>query len=165
MAYTRGPQTTLAGIGLKQNPLNSISNPPGIVPVTLDAEIATTTSAGMVIVGNNINVEPDGTISVTFPPPGQPCSAILVTTDYTVQSTDYYIGVTSTGPTNIFLPENPQDCIQLIIKADMSPPLGNRKVTIVAQGTSTIDGATTHVLTVPYESVNLISQGNNWHVI
>jgi hypothetical protein len=47
----------------------------------------------------------------------------------------------------------------------MEAPLGNRKITIVPQGSNTIDGATSHVLTIPYESVNLISQGNNWHVI
>jgi len=165
MAYNRPPQVTLAGVGLKQNPSPSITQPPGIVPVTLDADIATTTSLGVVKVGNNIDVTPDGTISVTFPSPEHPCRAILVTTDYTALTSDYYIGVKSSGPVNVFLPDNPEDCIQLVIKADMGPPLGTRKVTIVAQGTSTIDGDSTRVLTVPYESVNLISQGNSWHVI
>lgn len=165
MAYLRPPNTVFAGKALKQNPGPESLDPSGVLTVTLDAETASKTDLGVVKVGDGIDVTPDGTISVTFPPPEHPCNAILVTGDYAAQPTDYYIGIKSTGPTNIFLPENPMDCIQLIIKADMGPPLGPRKVTIIAQGTSTIDDAPTHVLTVPYESVNLISQGNSWHVI
>lgn len=165
MAYLRPPNTILAGNGLKQNPPAVPLDPSGLLPVNLDADIASKTNLGVVRVGDGIDVTPDGTISVTFPSPEHPCRAILVSTDYAAQPTDYYIGVNSTGPTKIFLPENPEDCIQLVIKADMGPPLGTRKVTIIPQGISTIDGDTTHVLTIPYESINLISQGGNWHVI
>lgn len=60
MAYTRPPAVTRAGQGLKQTPL-----PPtqAIAPVVLDAEIATTTTLGVVKIGANISVTPDGTIS------------------------------------------------------------------------------------------------------
>ena len=62
MAYTRPPAVTRAGQGLKQTPL-----PPtqAIAPVVLDAEIATTTKLGVVKIGANISVTPDGTISAT----------------------------------------------------------------------------------------------------
>jgi len=62
MAYTRPPAVTRAGQGLKQTPL-----PPtqAIAPVVLDAEIATTTTLGVVKIGANISVTPDGTISAT----------------------------------------------------------------------------------------------------
>jgi hypothetical protein len=57
------------------------------------------------------------------------------------------------------------------VKAEMGPPLGNRKVAIVTvdDGSSltipTIDGNTTYVMTVPWESVTLICRGGDWFKI
>lgn len=93
------------------------------------------------------------------------CNAILVTANYTVQANNYYIGVDSSGPTTITLPANCTTCQELIIKAEMGPPLGNRKVTITTTDGSTIDGANTYIMTVPYQSVNLLCRGGNWHII
>jgi hypothetical protein len=78
---------------------------------------------------------------------------------------DYYIGVDSTGPTTIQLPANISNCLQIIVKAEMGPPLGNRKVTITTTDGSTIDGNTSYVMTVPYESVEVLYRGGNWHKI
>ena len=93
------------------------------------------------------------------------CQAILVSQDYLAQVDDYYIGVNSLGPTTITLPNNPPDCTEIIIKAEMGPPLGNRKVTVAAPLGSTIDGSSTYVIVVPYQSVNLLSRGGLWHII
>lgn len=104
-------------------------------------------------------------------PPGPPgecdceCSAILVTSDYQVTSDDYYVGVNSDGPTNIILPPSPEDCQEIIVKAEMGPPLGNRKVTVTTSDGSDIDGEPQYVMSVPYESVRLISRGGEWHII
>lgn len=95
----------------------------------------------------------------------QQCTTILVSQDYTANVGDYYIGVTSTGPVTITLPANPPDCIELVIKAQMGPPIGNRKVTITTSDGSTIDGGSDYVLVVPYQSVNVMSQGSNWWII
>lgn len=65
MAYNRLPQTVLAGMALKQNPPPSIIQPAGIVPVTLDAEIATTTSLGVVQVGSGLSITVAGVLSAT----------------------------------------------------------------------------------------------------
>ena len=93
------------------------------------------------------------------------CQAILVSQDYLAQVDDYYIGVNSLGPTTITLPNNPPDCTEIIVKAEMGPPLGNRKVTVAAPLGSTIDGSSTYVIVVPYQSVNLLSRGGLWHII
>lgn len=93
------------------------------------------------------------------------CRAILVSQDYTAQVDDYYIGVNSLGPTTITLPNDPPDCREIIVKAEMGPPLGNRKVTVAAPLGSTIDGSSTYVIVVPYQSVNLLSRGGLWHII
>jgi hypothetical protein len=78
---------------------------------------------------------------------------------------DYYIGVNSSGPVTITLPIDCTDCHQIIVKAEMGPPLGNRKVTIAAGNGSTIDGSPDYVMEVPYESVTLFCRGGNWNIV
>lgn len=163
MAYSRNPNSVIAGQALKQIPGPIPVNPAGIIPVTIHAEIASKTQLGVVKIGDNISVTPDGVISVDIQD-NCCCKVKLVKEDYTASETDYYIGVNSSGPTTIYLPKNPKDCIELVIKADMSAPIGNRKVTIKPQGT-TIDGQSQIILTVPYEVLRVISQGGSWHKI
>lgn len=93
------------------------------------------------------------------------CSARLVSQDYVATLDDYYIGVNSLGPTTITLPDNPPDCTEIIVKAEMGPPLGNRKVTVAAPAGSNIDGSSTYVIEVPYQSVNVLSRGGTWHIV
>jgi len=109
--------------------------------------------------------KPDG-------PPGPPgplgpvhcCSARLITEDYVVEPTDYYIGVTSEQPVLVLLP--PSDgCQEVIIKAEMGPPLGNRKVTVMSSDGSLIDGKASHVIEVPYDYIRLLYRGGNWHLV
>jgi hypothetical protein len=47
----------------------------------------------------------------------------------------------------------------------MGPPLGNRKITIVTDNGSLIDGGNNYIIEVPYQSVNLICRGGNWWII
>jgi hypothetical protein len=104
-------------------------------------------------------------------PPGEcscDCQAILVSEDYSADSSDYYIGVNSDGPTVIELPCDVRDCLEIIVKAEMGPPLGNRKITIIPCQDSTackIDGEDSYVIEVPYQSVNLIYRGGNWWIV
>jgi hypothetical protein len=105
-------------------------------------------------------------------PPGPPgecsckCSTILVSESYNATANDCYIGVKSSmSPVTITLPENCTDGHTLIVKAEMKPPIGNRKVTVTTSDESTIDGASKYVITVSYESVVLICRGGNWHII
>lgn len=165
MAYIRPPNTVIAGRALSQNPPPTPLDPAGVLQVNIDANIASKTELGVVQIGDNIDITPDGVISVTFPNACQKCSAIVVDSDYFAQESDYYVGVKAEGPVKIYLPEDPHDCFQLVVKADMGPPLGNKKVTIIAQGSNTIDDEPSVVLTVPYESVTVLSQGGNWHKI
>jgi hypothetical protein len=93
MAYNRQPQTVLAGTGLKQNPPSTIISPAGIIPVEIEAEIATTTGLGVVQVGSGLSITPSGILSAT----GGGSSLInvtLVDDDYSILDTDYYVGAT-----------------------------------------------------------------------
>jgi hypothetical protein len=107
-------------------------------------------------------------------PPGPPgtcnceCKAIVVSEDYTATSNDYYIGVNSEGPVTITLPCSGNTCLEIIVKAEMGPPLGNRKITIVAMDENnicTIDGKLEYIIEVPYDSVNMIYRGGNWWIV
>jgi hypothetical protein len=64
MAYTRPPNSIVAGVGLAQTPASNSLSPSGISLVTLNANIATTSSLGIVQVGGNIKVTPGGIISI-----------------------------------------------------------------------------------------------------
>jgi hypothetical protein len=94
MAYVRQPNVVLAGTALKQNPPASTVSPPGIIPVTLDCEEATTTSLGVIQVGAGLAITPAGVLSAT----GEGSSLInvkLTSVNYTAIASDYYIGATN----------------------------------------------------------------------
>ena len=220
MAYTRNPNSVFAGRGMIQTPPANLLDPAGALPVTLDIDIATTSTLGIVQIGDNISITPEGVISVASPgsgptgpagpqgpsgvtgatgatgpsgvtgptgpsgvtgragpqgptgpsgPKGESehsnCNTKTVTADYAITNNDYYIGVTASGPTTMTLPKNPDDCIELTIKAQMGAPMGTRKITVAAQSPNTINGDATYVMSVPYESVTLISNGGNWWII
>jgi hypothetical protein len=95
-----------------------------------------------------------------------PCNSILISDDYIAGSNDYYIGVRSSGPVTIILPECSNTCQEIVVKAEMGAPLGNRKVTIIpSANTSTIDGDIEYVMNIPWESVQLFCRDGNWFII
>ncbi len=95
MAYNRPPQVTLAGVGLKQNPPPSIIQPPGIVPVTLEAEIATTNSLGVIQVGSGLSITPSGVLSATGSSGSNFVNVTLTGVSYLITADDSYVGATS----------------------------------------------------------------------
>jgi hypothetical protein len=92
MAYVRQPNVIFAGKGLVQNPLPSTLDPPGIIPVTIECEEATTTSLGVIQVGSGLSITPLGVLSATA---GSSLISVKLTSiNYTALATDYYIGAT-----------------------------------------------------------------------
>lgn len=107
-------------------------------------------------------------------PPGPPgpsssgdpiYNTILIDDDYIVTQDDAYIGVNSNKPVDILLPTNPEQGTLYVVKLEMGAPIGNRKVTIMADSGIAIDGGTTVVLQEPYEYVSLIYRGVQWYII
>jgi hypothetical protein len=92
MAYSRQPNAVIAGNALKQNPPASTTTPPGIVPVTLDAEIATDTSLGVIQVGAGLAITPAGILSATGG--SDRINVTLTGVNYTATLSNYYIGAT-----------------------------------------------------------------------
>ena len=93
------------------------------------------------------------------------CSSIVISTDYNATIDDFYIGVNSNGPVTIILPPDAPDCTEIVVKAEMGPPLGNRKITITTSDGSYIDGSNDYVITFPYGAVDLICRGGDWWII
>lgn len=92
-------------------------------------------------------------------------STKLVDSNYAATTEDCYIGVDSKKPVIITLPAVPEDGKIIIVKAEMKPPIGNRKITIEASDGSSIDGYSKHMIQVSHESVKLIYRGHSWHEI
>ena len=95
MAYNRPPQVSLAGRAIKQKPPPTILQPAGIVPVVLDADIATDTSLGVVQVGSGLSITPEGVLSATGGSGSNFITVTLTATNYTVTSNDSYVGATN----------------------------------------------------------------------
>ena len=84
--------------------------------------------------------------------------------DYQVLADDCYIGVNSEGPVTMTLPLLDGKCQKYTFKVERGPPIGPRKVTIVGQGSTTIDGNANYILQQPYETVSIIGT-DNWYII
>ena len=107
-------------------------------------------------------------------PPGPPspdtkecinCSDyILITDDYDAKPTDYYIGCQLTNNTNLILPLDAPEGKILIIKLEMGPPVGNRKLTVKGNG-FTIDGNANITLQNPWECLTIIFRDCSWYII
>lgn len=155
MAYNRQPQTVLAGMALKQSPPPTILQPAGIVAVTLDADIATTTSPGVVQVGSGLSITPSGILSATGG--SSLINVKLTSVDYTASATDYYIGATKKD-IDITLPLGITGKVY-VIKNQVS---GNIKVK--ASGSQKIDTASDVTLGTN-NSIVIVFDGSRWNVI
>ena len=104
-------------------------------------------------------------------PPGSfECSKITVSDNYQASCSNWYIGVNATKPVTITLPCGCDgDNCEIIVKAEMGPPLGNRKITVIPcsddSTITTIDGNLKVVLEVPYSSVRLVFNNGNWWIV
>ena len=88
----------------------------------------------------------------------------LIKQDYTATLNDFYIGVDTETSATITLPEC-ADGKQYVIKAEMKPPIGKRKVRIVSEDGSKFDGYSDHTLHVSHDALWVIRRGEQWHII
>lgn len=94
------------------------------------------------------------------------CCEVKATTikeSYKVQQDDCYIGIINDKSIEIYLPTNPPNGKQLIIKAQQKQ-IANKKIFIVTQNGEKIDGGDELVLQSPYEAVTLI-YNDNWYIV
>lgn len=154
MTYLRLPNSRLPGRALSQTP--AANGDAGILPLTLDADIATTTGLGVVQVGSGLSITPSGVLSAT----GGSSSFINVTltnVDYTATASDYYIGATK-KEIDITLPLGITGKVYVI----KNQATGNIKVK--CSGGQTLDTSSSKTLGSE-SSIIVVFDGSRWNVI
>lgn len=84
------------------------------------------------------------------------------TTNYTATSTDEYIGVSSAAAVTITLPSGVNGRVY-IIKDEYGQ--GSGKITIQPQTGEQVDGKVNYVISVPYQSVQVVFRAGQWRII
>jgi hypothetical protein len=139
------------------------------------------TEYGVVKVGNFIDVDVEGIISSPeiIPGPGvnvnytpgfitiSATGADLIktygtTTSYTATIEDEYIGVSSASAVTITLPNGINGRVYYI-KDEFGQ--GSGKITIQPSSGELIDGKSTYVIGVPYQSVAIVFRAGSWRII
>lgn len=90
---------------------------------------------------------------------------VVIKENYIAKLIDNYIGIDSTRPVTIVLPEGYPDGWNIIIKAHMRPPIGNRKITIRCENDILIDGYDSYVIQTSNDSVSMIFKDGNWWIV
>jgi hypothetical protein len=155
MSYNRTPNTVLAGRGLKQSPSQNGVVPPGVVTVTVDADIATTSSLGLVQIGNNINIDANGVISTSSTTDLIP--VVLVDSNYSVLTTDYYVGATKKNIT-ITLP------LGVVGKVYYIKNQANGSITVQGTSGQTLDSSAFKSLGSE-SAIICVFDGTRWNII
>ena len=88
-----------------------------------------------------------------------------IRSDYHARDGDAYIGICSEKVLTVYLPPAARDGQIIVVKAEMKPPLGNRKINIATTDGSTIDGYSEDCITVSHGSKTFIRNNGNWFII
>lgn len=93
MAYSRPP--VQPGRALKRTPSIPVESTAGVLDFALDADIATTTSLGVVQVGSGLSITPSGVLSAINGGGNNFVTITLTAVSYTITATDSYVGATN----------------------------------------------------------------------
>ena len=88
------------------------------------------------------------------------CNTIGIAEDYAPSFGDYYIGVTTSDPITVTLPESPDDGQTYTIKGEVKKVV----ITITTTDSSKIDGNQTIILRNPYDYVTIVYRGGKWNI-
>lgn len=147
----------LAGNALKQSPQSSTVSPPGVVAVTLDSDIASTTNLGVVQVGSGLSITAGGILSATGGGGFDYLNVKLTAVNYTATLSDQYVGATKDNIV-ITLPTGMLGRVYYI----KNQSSGNIKV----QGTGgqTLDSSTTKTLG-SNAGFMVVFDGTRWNIL
>lgn len=154
MAYSRPP--VQPGRALKRTPAVPIESTAGVLDFALDADIATTTSLGVVQVGSGLAITPSGVLSATNS--GSDFVTVTLTAvSYTVTAADSYVGATNNNIT-ITLPLGTLGRVYYV----KNQSSGNIKVQ--GSGGETIDGAVFQTLG-SNSGFMVVFDGARWNIL
>jgi hypothetical protein len=154
MAYSRPP--VQAGRGLTRSPANPGQTQTGVFDYSLESDIATTTSLGIVQIGSGLAITPLGVLSATNTGNGI-YSVKLTKVNYTAIASDYYIGAIDSGIT-ITLPKGVLGKIYVVKNQD------NAIITVKSTTPEKINGASSQILSTN-QAITVIFTGTQWEII
>lgn len=152
MAYSRPP--VQAGRGLSRSPADPGQTQTGVFDYSLESDIATTTSLGVIQVGSGLAITPAGVLSALGG--SNLISVKLTNVNYTALITDYYIGATKKDIT-ITLPLGVTGKVY-IVKNQIE---GNIKVKGTSQNLDTSGDKTLG----SEQSIFVVFDGSRWNII
>jgi hypothetical protein len=149
MSYSRPLRP---GIGLKQLPVTI----PGVQEFTLDSDVSTTATLGVVQVGSGLSITPAGILSATNS--GNNFVAVKLTDfSYSATNTDLYIGATSNNIT-VTLPLGITGRVYIIKNQ------ANGNIKVKTSGNQKIDTASDKTLGSE-DSLTVVFDGTRWNTI
>ena len=158
MAYSRQPQVVITNGGaLKQTPLPTTTQPPGVVPVELEARIATTSSLGVVEIGSGLSITSSGVLSAINGGNNNFVAVTLTAVDYTVTATDSYVGATKKD-LEITLP------LGILGRVYYIKNQSNGNIKVEGSGSETIDGISSKTLG-SNSGFMLVFDGSRWNIL
>jgi len=161
MAYSRPP--VQPGRGLKRNPPVPVESTAGVLDFALDADIATTTSLGVVQVGSGLSITPSGILSVTGGDSGCSVNVTLTSTNYTATIDNCYIGATN---------KNDEDDNKITITLPLGDNgklyyiknQGTGNIKVQGTGGQTIDGSGSKTLGTNGSFI-VVFASNRWNIL
>ena len=155
MAYSRPP--VQPGRALKRTPAVPIESTAGGFDFALDADIATTTSLGVVQVGSGLAITPEGVLSATNSGSSDFVNVTLTGINYTATATDLYVGATSNNIT-ITLP------IGILGRVYYVKNQSSGNIKVQGTGGETIDGLAFQTLGSNAGFI-LVFDGTRWNIL
>ena len=155
MSYSRPP--VQAGRALKRKPALPIESSAGVFDFSLDVDIASSTTLGVIQVGSGLSITPAGILSATGGGGSNFVNVKLVSNNYTATASDLYVGATDDHIT-IILPIGILGRVYYI----KNQSGGN----IQLQGTSgqTIDASTSKTLG-SNSGIIVVFDGSRWNTV
>lgn len=151
MAYSR---PVLPGVGLRQRPVATTPAQTGIQQTTLDVDVATTSSLGVVQIGSGLSITPSGILSTVN---SGFINVTLTSTNYIVTASDYYIGAIKKD-IEITLP------LGIVGKVYIVKNQINGNIEVNTSGGQQIDNALDKTLGSG-SSIIVVFDGTRWNVI
>ena len=157
MAYTRQPNSVLAGRALTQTPGPAPTIPAGVLPVIVDVDIATTTSLGVIQVGSGLSITPTGILSATGSGGSNFINVTLTAVSYLITANDSYIGATNNNIT-ITLP------LGILGRVYYIKNQSSGNIRVQGSGGETIDGLSFQTLG-SNSGFMVVFDGSRWNIL
>ena len=155
MAYSRPP--VQPGRALKRSPVVPIESTAGVLDFALDADIATTTSLGVVQVGSGLAITPAGVLSATNTGSSNFVTVTLTSVNYTITATDSYVGATNNNIT-ITLP------VGILGRVYYVKNQSGGNIKVQGTGGETIDGSSFQTLG-SNSGFMVVFDGSRWNIL